>query len=228
MNFVLPRVLLLATGLTIPLLALAGSDLKTDKQRFSYTVGVQMAMGMKSQGIEVDIEALKQAIDDVFSGHEPQLSSDEMRQVLMSFQQKAEAARNAMAEENRKRGEAYLARNRNKPGVKVLPSGLQYRIIKQGSGPKPAPTDTVVVNYRGTLVDGQEFDSSYKRGEPATFPVNGVIKGWQEILPLMPAGSKWEVVVPSGLAYGAAGAGGHIGPNETLVFDIDLLEVKGK
>ena len=228
MNSMKNRALVSAIALTLPLAAVAGSALKTEKQRFSYTVGVQMAMGIKSQGIEVDADALKQAIDDVFAGHEPLLSTNEMRQALMAFQKRQEAARNARAEENRKRGEAFLAKNRQKSGVKVLPNGIQYRIIKKGSGPRPTASDTVVVNYRGRLVDGREFDSSYKRGQPATFPVNGVIKGWQEILPLMPAGSKWEVVVPSDLAYGAAGAGGHIGPNETLVFDIDLLEVKGK
>ena len=228
MNSMTNRGLALAIALALPISAIAAPALKTEKQRFSYTVGVQMAMGIKSQGIEVDAEALKQAIDDVFAGHEPALSSDEMRQALMAFQQRQEAARKAQADENRKRGEAFLARNRQQAGVKVLSNGIQYRVIKKGSGPRPTASDTVVVNYRGRLVDGQEFDSSYKRGEPATFPVNGVIKGWQEILPLMPAGSKWEVVVPSDLAYGAAGAGGHIGPNETLVFDIDLLEVKGK
>ncbi len=211
---------------TVQTTSAAGLD--GEKQRFSYTVGIQMAMGMKSQGIDVDVEALKQAIDDVFAGHEPALSPDEMRQALMSFQQREEAARNARAEANRERGEAFLAKNRERDGVEVLPSGLQYRVIEAGDGPKPKPSDTVVVNYRGRLVDGQEFDSSYRRGQPATFPVNQVIKGWQEILPLMPVGSKWEVVVPSDLAYGSTGAGGHIGPNETLVFDIELLGIEGK
>ncbi len=221
------RSLLLVPALVLSVTASA-SALKTEKQRFSYTVGVQMAMGMKSQGVDVDVDALTAAIRDVFANHEPALSSDEMRQVLMSYQQREAEARSAKAEDNRRRGSDFLASNRKKDGVKVLDSGLQYRVLKAGKGPRPSASDTVVVNYRGTLTTGEEFDSSYSRGEPATFPVGGVIQGWQQILPMMPVGSKWQIVVPSDLAYGAAGAGGRIGPNETLVFDIELLEIKGK
>ncbi len=218
--------------LLVPVLLLSvtvnAATLTTEKQRFSYTVGVQMAMGMKSQGVDVDVDALTTAVRDVFANHEPALSAEEMRKVMMSYQQREVDARMAKAKDNGKRGEEFLANNRKKEGVKVLANGLQYRVLKAGSGAKPSATDTVVVNYRGTLTNGKEFDSSYSRGVPATFPVNGVIKGWQEILPMMPVGSKWQVVIPSDLAYGAAGAGGHIGPNETLVFDIELVEIKGK
>ncbi|HMC32030.1 MAG TPA: FKBP-type peptidyl-prolyl cis-trans isomerase, partial [Candidatus Angelobacter sp.] len=131
-------------------------------------------------------------------------------------------------ENNKKEGDAFLAANKTKPGVVTLPSGLQYKIVKAGTGPKPAATDTVVCNYRGTLIDGKEFDSSYKRGEPATFPVSGVIKGWTEALQLMPVGSKWELYIPPDLAYGARGAGADIGPNATLLFEVELLSIQGK
>src|SRR5438309_9145950 len=131
-------------------------------------------------------------------------------------------------ENNKKEGEAFLAANKSKPGVVTLPSGLQYKIVKPGTGPKPAATDTVVANYRGTLINGTEFDSSYKRGEPLTIPVSGVIKGWTEALQLMPVGSKWELYIPSDLAYGARGAGADIGPNSTLIFEIELLSIQGK
>jgi FKBP-type peptidyl-prolyl cis-trans isomerase len=130
-------------------------------------------------------------------------------------------------EANKKEGDTFLATNKTKPGVVTLPDGLQYKIIKEGTGPKPTATDTVTVNYRGTLIDGKEFDSSYKRGEPATFPVGGVIKGWTEALQLMPVGSKWELYIPSDLAYGARGAGADIGPNSTLIFEVELLSIKG-
>jgi len=137
-----------------------------------------------------------------------------------------DAKRKEAAQTNAKKGEAYLAANKTKPGVVTLPSGLQYKIIKQGTGPKPTLNDIVTCNYKGTLIDGTEFDSSYKRGEPATFPVKGVIKGWTEALQLMPVGSKFELVLPPDLAYGEHGAGQDIGPNETLVFEVELISIK--
>ena len=132
------------------------------------------------------------------------------------------------AEVNKKEGDAFLAANKTKDGVVTLPSGLQYKILTQGTGPKPTPTDSVVCNYKGTLLNGTEFDSSYKRGQPATFPVGGVIKGWTEALQLMPVGSKWQLFVPSDLAYGQRGPGGGIGPNSTLVFEVELISIKSK
>jgi FKBP-type peptidyl-prolyl cis-trans isomerase FklB len=160
------------------------------------------------------------------SGAKPALNEQEMGTAMNKFQEAAGKKRQAASEEAGKRGETYLAANKGKPGVKVLESGLQYKVAKQGEGKSPKPTDTVSVHYRGTLVNGTEFDSSYKRGQPATFPVNGVIRGWQEVLPLMKEGDKWEVVIPAALAYGDRGAGSAIGPNETLLFDIELLSVK--
>ena len=220
------RGLVAVTCMTFSLAVFAQGEIKTEKQKFSYTVGIQMAAGVKRQGLDLDIDVLKRAIDDVFAGREPQLTMDEMQQVLGDYQQQEMAKVKAVAEENRKTGEAFLAKNRKDKNVTETKDGIQYSIINAGKGKKPKSTDTVVVNYRGTLINGDEFDSSYKRGQPATFPVNGVIRGWQEILPLMPVGSKWHVVIPSDLAYGPQGAGGHIGPNETLVFDIELLEIK--
>ena len=129
---------------------------------------------------------------------------------------------------NKKEGEDFLAANKSKEGVVTLPSGLQYKVLKEGTGPKPSPTDSVVCNYRGTLINGTEFDSSYKRGQPATFPVNGVIKGWTEALQLMPVGSKWQLFIPPDLAYGQRGAGADIGPNATLIFEVELLSIQGK
>jgi len=220
------RGLIAFTCMTLSLTSFAQSGLKTDKEKFSYTVGIQMASGVKRQGLDLDIDVLKRAIDDVFAGREPQLSMDEMQQVLSSFQQQEMEKVKAKANDNKAAGEAFLAKNRKDKNVSETKDGIQYTIVTAGKGKKPKSTDTVVVNYRGTLIDGKEFDSSYKRGQPATFPVNGVIRGWQEVLPLMPVGSKWHVVIPSDLAYGPQGAGGHIGPNETLVFDIELLKIK--
>jgi len=212
--------------MTFSLASFAKGDLNTEKEKFSYTVGIQMAAGVKRQGLDLDIDVMKRAIDDVFAGREPQLTMDEMQQVLSSFQQKEMDKLKAQADENKAAGEAFLAKNRKDKNVTETKDGIQYTIVTAGKGQKPKSTDTVVVNYRGTLINGEEFDSSYKRGQPATFPVNGVIRGWQEVLQLMPAGSKWHVVIPSELAYGPQGAGGHIGPNEALIFDIELLEIK--
>jgi len=153
---------------------------------------------------------------------------EEMQAAVMETQQAQQAARQAGGDKAKKAGEKFLAENKKKKGVKTLKSGIQYKVIKEGKGAKPTAADSVVAHYKGTLVDGTEFDSSYKRGEPATFGVGQVIKGWQEVLPLMAAGSKWQVFIPSDLAYGEHGAGGSIGPNETLIFDIELLEVKSK
>ena len=169
---------------------------------------------------------MSQAIEDVLSGSKLKLSTEDMQAAIEEFQKKQMKEMNAQAEKNKKAGEEFLAANKKKEGIHVTESGLQYKIIKKGSGKKPKATDTVEVHYKGTLINGEVFDSSYGRGEPTTFPVNRVIKGWQEALTLMSEGSKWEIYVPSDLAYGEKGAGGKIGPNETLIFEVELLKVK--
>jgi FKBP-type peptidyl-prolyl cis-trans isomerase len=167
------------------------------------------------------------------SGNKTLLTEEEARAALMQLQSemqaKMQAKQTAEGEANKKEGDAFLAANKTKEGVVTLPSGLQYKILKEGSGPKPTPTDSVVCNYKGTLINGTEFDSSYKRGEPATFPVTGVIKGWTEALQLMPVGSKWQLFVPADLGYGPRGTpGGPIGPNSTLIFEVELMSIKEK
>jgi len=196
------------------------------QQQFSYGVGFQIAQDLKQKGMDVDPEVLTQAIKDVFSDAPLKVSVDEMRAAFEAYREKQMEEHKAMAEKNEKTGKEFLAKNKKEKGITELPSGLQYKVIKQGEGKKPVASDTVTVNYRGTLINGEEFDSSYKRGVPATFPVNGVIKGWQEALPLMKEGAKWQIYVPSNLAYGPQGAGGDIGPNETLIFDIELINIK--
>jgi FKBP-type peptidyl-prolyl cis-trans isomerase len=171
-------------------------------------------------------------LKDELAGGKLLLTDDEAKAAIATVQkdarEKQEAKMKLAGEENKKQGEAFLAANKSKEGVVTLPSGLQYKIEKQGDGPKPLATDTVECNYRGTLIDGKEFDSSYKRGTPASFPVGGVIKGWTEILQLMPVGSKYQVFIPAELAYGARGAGADIGPNSTLIFEVELLSIKQK
>jgi len=197
------------------------------EQKFSYGVGFQIAEDLKQRGVDVDLDVMLQAIRDVFSGAPLKVSIDDMRAAFDDYRDKQMEARKVTAEKNKKAGTDFLAGNKKEKGVTELPSGLQYKIIREGEGKKPLASDTVTVNYRGTLINGEEFDSSYKRGMPATFPVDGVIKGWQEALPLMKEGSKWQIYVPADLAYGLQGAGANIGPNETLIFDIELLNIKG-
>ncbi|NOY72650.1 MAG: FKBP-type peptidyl-prolyl cis-trans isomerase [Gammaproteobacteria bacterium] len=204
----------------------ADNALKSEKEKFSYAVGVQMAQQLRSQGMEVDANAFSQAISDILSGSKPKLSEEEMQAAFTSFQEKRQAVVKKQAEENQTAGKAFLENNKKEKDITVLDNGLQYKIITAGSGKKPSASDTVTVHYQGTLINGDEFDSSISRGEPATFPVNGVIKGWQEILPLMSTGSKWKVFVPSELAYGDRGAGAQIAPHSTLIFEIELLSIK--
>jgi len=214
----------------------SASPFKSETDKVSYALGMNIAASLganlKRQNVEINHDVLIQAIKDGLSGGKTLMTEAEaqntLRQFMSELQQKQEAKMKEAADNNKKEGDAFLAANKTKPGVVTLPSGLQYKIVKEGTGPKPAATDTVTVNYRGTLINGTEFDSSYKRGEPATFPVGGVIKGWTEALQLMPVGSKWELYIPSDLAYGARGAGADIGPNATLVFEVELLSIKGK
>ena len=211
--------------------------LKTQKEKFSYALGMKMGQNLGKQSVPVDPAILARGLKDGMAGGKTLLTDDEAQAALKAVQddlrakqqakmQEAEEANKKVAEANKKEGEAFLAENKGKDGVVTLPSGLQYKILKAGAGPKPAATDTVTVNYRGTLINGTEFDSSYKRGQPATFPVSGVIKGWTEALQLMPVGSKWQVFIPSNLAYGERGAGNVIGPNATLIFEVELVAIQ--
>ena len=215
----------------------SASALTTERQKESYAFGMNVARGlqqrMKEQSVDVDTAVMLRGIRDVLSGGKPLLTDgqadDALKQLQTAVLQKQGEQRKILEEKNMKEGEAFLAANGTKEGVVTLPSGLQYKIITQGTGPKPAATDTVVCQYRGTLVDGTEFDSSYKRGQPATFPLNGVIKGWTEGVQLMPVGSKYQFFIPSNLAYGERGyPGSPIGPNATLIFEIELVSIQGK
>lgn len=213
--------------------AIAATDagsLNSDLDKLSYSIGADLGKNFKKQGIEISPEAMAKGLQDGMSGSSLLLTEDQMKDVLSKFQKDLMAKRNSeftkKAEDNKAKGEAYLNQNKAKDGVITLPSGLQYKIIETGSGAKPGKEDTVTVDYTGTLIDGQVFDSSEKTGKPATFKVSQVIPGWTEALQLMPSGSTWEVVVPASLAYGTRSVGGPIGPNETLIFKIHLISVK--
>ena len=223
----------LSTALSLALLAAVplasfAAKLETEKQKMSYIIGYNVGSNLKHDGMDVDPEILLEALQDALKGARPQLSQEEMQATVKAVQQRMIAERKALAEKNEKAGQEFLAANKKKEGVKELPSGLQYKVIKAGTGKQPKANDTVTVNYRGTLISGQQFDSSYDRGEPSTLPVNGVIQGWQEALQLMKEGAKWQIYVPSKLAYGGRSAGNGIGPNETLIFDLELLKVNSK
>jgi FKBP-type peptidyl-prolyl cis-trans isomerase FklB len=220
------RLIFSLAAATILSASASAADLKTDQQRFSYIIGMQIGQQMKNDGITLDEDAFMQAIRDAASGTPSRLSQEEAQTTMQHMQEERAKVAEQEGEKNKQAGEKFLADNRGKPGVKVLPNGLQYKVLKAGTGAKPSATDTVEVNYRGTLIDGTEFDSSYKRGQPATFPVNGVIKGWTQALQMMNEGSKWQLFIPADLAYGSRGAGGVIGPNATLVFEVELLKIK--
>jgi FKBP-type peptidyl-prolyl cis-trans isomerase len=202
----------------------------TQKEKVSYSIGVNIAKNFKMQGIEIDQALFIQGLKDALSGGKCIMSDQDMESTMMAFQQemqgKAQAKQKVDGDKNMKQGETFLAANKKKEGVITLASGLQYKVIKTGTGPKPAATNTVKCHYRGTLIDGTEFDSSYKRGEPTEFPLNQVIKGWTEGIQLMNTGSKFEFYIPSELAYGERGAGGTIGPNATLIFEVELVSFK--
>lgn len=207
--------------------------LDTQKDKASYAIGMNIGRSMKKDNVDVDPEILSRGLKDALTGAKPLLTDEETQAVLTTLQndvrKRQQDTFNQALAKNKEEGDAFLAANKSKPGVVLLPSGLQYKVIQNGDGPKPTATDTVVCNYKGTLIDGTEFDSSYKRGQPATFPVNQVIKGWTEALQLMPVGSKWELYIPSNLAYGERGTqGGPIGPNETLIFEVELLSIQQK
>ncbi len=205
----------------------ADAPLTTDAQKFSYTVGVQFGQSLKRGDIkDIDVDAITRAIKDVIGDKKLQLSQEDMQKTMESFQQKQQQKLASAGEKNEKAGAEYLAANKKKEGVQETASGLQYKVVKEGSGDKAKATDTVKVHYKGTLINGTEFDSSYKRNEPAEFKANQVIQGWQEALQLMSPGAKYQLAIPGKLAYGPRGAGGQIGPNETLLFEVELLEIK--
>lgn len=204
--------------------------LKSEKDKTSYALGADLARNLKSQSVDIDPDIVMRGMKDALSGGKTLMSDDEIRETLAAIRkqimEKQAKEIKKIAEKNKEEGEAFLEANKKKAGVKTLPSGLQYKVITAGTGKSPEPTDTVTVNYRGTLIDGSEFDSSYKHGQPATFQVNKVIRGWQEALPLMKEGAKWQLFIPPDLAYGERGAGKVIGPNSTLIFEVELISIK--
>lgn len=206
------------------------AQLMTQKDSVSYSIGVNIGKNFKQQSVEINPDILARGIKDVLAGGKITLTDEQVQSTLAAFQKqmmaKQEEKTKALGEKNKKDGDAFLAENKKKDSVVTLPSGLQYKVLTMGTGKKPKATDTVTVNYRGTLIDGSECDNSYTRGQPATFAVNGVIKGWTEALQLMPVGSKWQVFIPSDLAYGERGAGQVIPPNATLVFEVELISIK--
>lgn len=232
MNGRVVTIILCMVLIASPAFAKETTELKTQKEKNSYAVGMSMAASIKMNAIDVDVDALVQGIRDSISGGKMLMTEEQARETVTALQKDLQAKMQEKAKvqavKNKKEGEEFLAKNRGKEGVKTLPDGLQYKVITEGKGKTPSATDTVTVNYRGTLIDGTEFDSSYKRGEPATFPVNGVIRGWTEALQLMKEGSKWQLFIPPSLAYGERGAGSAIGPNATLIFEVELIKVGGK
>jgi FKBP-type peptidyl-prolyl cis-trans isomerase FklB len=206
--------------------------LKTQKDKVSYALGMNLGTNLHKETVDVDPAIVLRGLKDALASGKMLLTEDEARAVLTQLQTevrgKQQEKMKVAGEMNKKESLEFLAANKAKDGVVTLPSGLQYKILTAGTGPKPTASDTVVCNYRGTLISGAEFDSSYKRGQPASFPVNGVIKGWTEALQLMPVGSKWQLFVPSELGYGDRGAGADIGPGATLIFEVELLSIQSK
>ena len=218
--------LALVTGMQ-PLAAADDPPLESSLQRLSYMIGLQVGQSLQRQGLEeIDAAALAAALDDVYNARNPRLTMEEMRAAQTEFQAERETMQNRRATDNLAAGQAFFGSNTKKEGVVQTPDGLQYRILRAGDGPTPTVDNRVVVHYRGRLLDGTEFDSSYERGEPTEFMLGAVIPGWQAALQLMAAGSHWEVWIPAELAYGQQGAGGAIGPNQALHFEIELIEIK--
>jgi FKBP-type peptidyl-prolyl cis-trans isomerase FklB len=222
--------IVLAATLLVPAAFAQGPDLKTEKDKVSYSIGLDIGTTFKKQNMDINADMLMAGVRDALSGNKPAMTEEQMKETLTAFSKSMMEKQAAQAKEaagkNTEIGEKFLAENKTKEGVKTTASGLQYKVITEGKGESPKATDTVVTHYKGTLINGTEFDSSYKRGEPASFPVNRVIKGWTEALQMMKPGAKYQLFVPASLAYGERGAGGDIGPNETLIFEVELLEVK--
>jgi FKBP-type peptidyl-prolyl cis-trans isomerase FklB len=218
------RFMLIAAALSVALTASGEnkpSQLKDLKDKVSYSIGLDLGFNFKKQNLELNPDALLAGVKDALSGKKPLLSESEVKETMTALTKELEDKQKAAAEKNVKDGEKFLAENKTKEGVKTTASGLQYKVIKEGTGPQPKLTDAVVANYRGT-----EFDSSYKRGQPATFPLTGVIKGWTEALQLMKVGSKYQLFVPSNLAYGDRAMGPDIGPNSALIFEVELVGIQ--
>jgi len=218
-------------GMVIPAsLLVAETPLDSDDQKYSYALGYQIGSQIQRQldaeGVELDVDAFAQGVVDVLSGRALALTQEEIMKAIETKGEQEVERMKKLGDSNESSGETFRAEYGKQDGVLRTESGILYRVVTTGSGTKPGPNDTVVVHYKGTLPDGQEFDSSYKRGQPATFSLGGIIAGWKEVLQLMSEGAKWEVVIPPELGYGNVGAGGLIGPNQTLVFDIELIEVK--
>jgi FKBP-type peptidyl-prolyl cis-trans isomerase FklB len=201
------------------------TELKSLKERASYSIGLNMGTSMKKAAVDLDIEVLAQGLRDGLSGNKPQLAEDEINKVMTDFQKELENKLKAVGEKNKKDGQAFLAANKKKDGVKTTKSGLQYKVIKAGTGQKPKAEDMVTTNYRGTFIDGTEFDSSKKHGKPVQFGVDQVIPGWTEALQLMPVGSKWQLFIPAELAYGEQPPSTDISPNSTLIFELELVSI---
>ncbi|MBI4397451.1 MAG: FKBP-type peptidyl-prolyl cis-trans isomerase [Elusimicrobia bacterium] len=224
MNLSIPlSAVLLTMGFSASLFA-EDPSLKTDEQKASYALGRQVGQGMKSQGIELELEAFSLAVSDALSGKESRLTDGEMQASMDAMQKRLIAQQQEQGRLNKAEGEKFLAENKTKKGVRATKSGLQYEVLKAGKGDSPQPTDRVRVHYRGTLIDGTEFDSSYKRNAPAEFGLQRVIRGWTEALTMMEPGAKWKLIVPSELAYGESGRPG-IPPNSALIFEVELLDV---
>jgi FKBP-type peptidyl-prolyl cis-trans isomerase FklB len=197
----------------------------TLQEKISYIIGRDMAANLQKQGIEIEAESFMKGLKEVIAGEPSSLTQQDIQMAMMALQQEMQQKQGAKGSENQQAGEAFLAENKNKDGVKTLPSGLQYQVLQEGTGKSPSASDKVTTHYHGTLIDGTVFDSSYERGQPATFPVNGVIAGWTEALQLMKEGAKWRLFIPANLAYGSQGAGDVIGPNTALIFDVELISV---
>jgi FKBP-type peptidyl-prolyl cis-trans isomerase len=208
------------------------APLTTPKQKASYAIGMNIGKGLKKDEVDVDGASLARGIRDAISGNKSLLTDEESKTALMALATEVRAKQQAKLDQvaavNKKEGDAFLAANKAKDGVVALPSGLQYKVEKEGNGPKPTAADSVTCNYRGTLIDGKEFDSSYKRGQPLTIPVSGVIKGWTEAMQLMPVGSKWQLFIPADLGYGNQAMGQDIQPGSTLIFEVELLSIAPK
>src|SRR5436305_465362 len=215
-----------ASLLVLPLFGQEKSpQLKDQRDKVSYSIGMNIGFNLSKQKVDINPDILAAGIKDSIAG-KPQLTQDQVKDVMAQFEKDMEQKQKQAGEKNKADGAKFLEENKKKPGVKTTASGLQYKAEKEGTGSQPKATDMVTVNYRGTLIDGTEFDSSYKRGQPATFPLNGVIKGWTEAVQLMKVGSKYQLFVPSNLAYGERAVSPEIGPNATLIFEVELLDVK--
>jgi FKBP-type peptidyl-prolyl cis-trans isomerase FklB len=220
----------LKTLLILPVLLASASlvnasALETDKDKLSYIFGVQVGQGLHAEGVELEMDAFTAGIKDMLAGNKPQIDQATAKVLVSDYQEQKQQKMAEISAKKQNESSTFLANNAKNDGFVVTASGLQYKIIKKGAGKSPTSEDKVIAHYTGKLLDGTVFDSSHDRGEPATFPVSGVIKGWQEALPMMKEGANWQIVVPANLAYGDRGVGNLIGPNETLIFDIELVSI---